>query len=940
MKLSDKQTPTRLSKYDPAKLTRYLSPVDVWAIAFGCIIGWGAFVMPGTTFLPIAGPFGTFLSMVIGACIMLVIGKNYVYLMQKYPGTGGVYNYTKQAFGRDHAFLCSWFLALSYLSIVFLNATALFVVCRTLFGDLLQVGFHYRVVGYDVYSGELALAAAALLVIGLLFIFRKPLLQYIHTVLALALIVGAVALVIIALPHFKVENLFQFSSSFRSGNFMAVFVLVVLAPWAFVGFDVASLETAHYRFPMKKSGKIIYLSIAFGAFVYIAMTLISVTATPSGFSSWQEYVANIDSLSGIETVTTFFVANAHLGKAGLVIVGIAAFSAIFTGIIGAYRATTRILSTMAEDKIISNKFLMTSFCIVFIMIISIVISFLGRNALNWFVELTSFCAVIGFGYTSASAMKIAKANNDRTVFATGVVGLIVSGVFAVVHMASKVDTVSTMSAPSFLLLAVWCLIGFAFYWRTMKHSPNTEFNGISTSSIVLFCLLFYSTLMWYVKSILAVVGTENSRELILKCSIILMTVVGLGLAVMLYVQTALRNRHQKLEREKIHAEESSKAKSQFLFNMSHDIRTPMNAIVGYAHLADQEKNIPPTIKEYLEKIKISSNHLLSLINDILEMGQIENGSFDLVTEPNNLFETVNSAYEMFRTQMEEKHIDYTFDSAGLKDVWAEFDKNRLTRAVLNLLSNAYKFTPEGGSVALKLKQKNSANEDLGVYELSVRDSGIGMTKEFAENVFEVFARERTSTVSRIQGTGLGMAITKGIVEAMGGTIAVDTAPGKGTQFTINVSFALTKEMAETHEQTDAAQIDISGTRILLVEDNEVNREIAKMILLQAGCEVETAENGLDAFEKVESNEAGRFDIVLMDIQMPVMDGYTATAKIRALDEPQKANLPIVAITANAFREDAIAALEAGMQAHIAKPLDVDKMMKTLSDILNQNSRGE
>ena len=657
---------------------------------------------------------------------------------------------------------------------------------------------------------------------------------------------------------------------------------------------------------------------------------------PDDCSSWQEYIAKLDSLTGIESVTTFFVANSLLGKLGLVIIGITASAAIFTGIIGAYRATTRILSTMAEDSIISNKFLVTSFCIMFIMIISIMISFLGRNALNWFVELTSFCAVIGFGYTSASAMKIAKTEKKHSVFITGIAGLVVSMVFGGVHLISKIHSVSTMSAPSFLLLALWCLIGFVFYWRTMKQSSLPDFNGISTSSTVLFCLLFYCTLMWYIKALFSKNGSANFHTYVIRYSIIMMAVVGLGLAVMLYVQTTLRNKHQKLEREKIHAEESNKAKTQFLFNMSHDIRTPMNAIVGYAHLAEQEENIPPNIKDYIDKINISSNHLLTLINDILEMGQIENGSFELMSEPNNIYETVNSAYEMFRTQMEEKNITYTFDSSGLKDVWAEFDKNRFIRAVLNLLSNAYKFTPDGSSVTLTLKQKNSANEDLGVYELSVRDSGIGMTKEFADNVFEVFARERTSTVSRIQGTGLGMAITKGIIEAMGGTIDVDTAPGRGTIFTINVSFRLADEIKdETDGKEKARQVDLKGTRVLLVEDNEINREIAKMILTQAGCDVETAENGLDAVETISSNEANRFDVVLMDIQMPVMDGYTATARIRALEDKQKADIPIVAITANAFKEDEIAALEAGMQAHIAKPLDVDKMMNTLSRVLDK-----
>ena len=237
MKITEMHNSEATLRYDPSKLAKYLSPIDVWAIAFGCIIGWGAFVMPGTTFLPIAGPLGTLLGISVGACIMLVIGRNYVFLMQKYPSTGGVYSYTKNAFGRDHAFLCSWFLALSYLSIVFLNATALFVICRTLFGSLLHFGFHYSIAGYDIYMGELLLSAAALVIVGALFIFRKPLLQYVQTTLAVILLAGTVILFAVTLPHFKLANIFEFSANSASANITAILVLVLLAPWAFVGFD-------------------------------------------------------------------------------------------------------------------------------------------------------------------------------------------------------------------------------------------------------------------------------------------------------------------------------------------------------------------------------------------------------------------------------------------------------------------------------------------------------------------------------------------------------------------------------------------------------------------------------------------------------------------------------------------------------------------------------
>ena len=926
-------------RYDPDKLDKYLSRKDVWAIAFGFIIGWGAFVMPGTDFLPVAGPLGTLIAMVIGAVLMLVIEKNYSYLMRKFPGTGGVYTYAKAAFGKDHAFLSSWFLSLSYIAVVFLNATALFVICRTVFGDLLQVGFHYRIAGYDIYFGELLLSAAVVVIIGVLFIFKRPLLQYAQTTLAILLFVGVLILFCAAIPRFKVENLLQFAPGQGFDHFNGVFILVLLAPWAFVGFDVASLETAHFKYSVTKKARTVAIAIICGAFVYIATTVISASVVPERFGSWQEYVANIGSLSGVESVSTFFAAESMLGTVGLVIVSVAAFAAILTGIIGGYRATVRMLSTMAEDKIISRRFLITSFSIVCVMLLSILISSLGRSALIWFVELLSFCAVIGFGYTSASALKIARKEKNKKIQATGLIGLIISLIFVVVHLISEIHSISTMSAQSFLFLAVWCLIGFFFYWRTMIHSSLADINGVSVSSTVLFCLMFYCTLMWYVKTIISIEHSDQFLSQVIWYTVVMAVIVAVGLAVMLFVQTTLRKKHQKLEREMIRTEESSKAKSQFLFNMTHDIRTPMNAIVGYAHLAKQEKDIPPKIEEYLDKIGVSSKHLLTLINDILDMGQIESSKFVLSSEPCEIYETIHSAFDMCRTQMEEKHITYTMDAAGLEDRWVLTDRNRLMRVVLNFLSNAYKFTPEGGSVTLRLTQKGRADENTGLYEFSVRDSGIGMTKEFAEKVFEAFARERSSTVSRIQGTGLGMAISKGIIEAMGGTINVVTAPGEGTEFIVNVPFELTDAVDTKDEETDD-QVDLNGVKILLAEDNEINQEIAVMILSQAGCIVETAENGQDAVNKVKESPAGTFDIVLMDIQMPVMDGFTATGLIRALDDKQKADIPVVAMTANAFKEDERAALAAGMQAHIAKPFDVEKMLATISAVLNGKGENE
>ena len=1087
------------------KMARYLMPVDVWAIAFGCSIGWGAFVMPGTTFLPIAGPAGTLAAMVLSTALMLVIGYNYAWLMRNRPRKGGVYAYTKEAFGRDHAFLCSWFLSLSYLTVVFLNATALFIISRVLLDDIPQIGFHYQFAGIEIYPGEIALSVAVLVIVGVLLIWYKPLMQIVQRVLAVILLAGALILTLAALPHFHWGSLLtEFGTGGAAGAAAnaveaasttaaaaaagagaaaaqapvtvtaaataaaanapaaggglravgSVLTLLLLAPWAFVGFEIASLETPHFDFPIRRSWRVMAAAILSGGFVYTAMTFVTASLRPLQYPSWQAYVADLNSLSGVEGVPTFYAAQFLMGRAGMVLITVTALAAILTGVIGAYRATVRMLSTMAEDKILSREFRGTTFCIVFIMGISSAFTFLGRNTLDWFVELTSFGATVGFAYTSAAAWRIAGKEKNRTVRITGMLGAVISAIFAVVQMLSQVGHVETMCAPSFLLLAVWCLLGFLFYWRTMRQSDLSDFDGVTTSSAVLFCLLFYSVLMWFMKLLterLESGRTEGLSAFVHRNGLVMLAFTMVGLVVMLYTQSWLRHRHARLERDKMQAEESSKAKTQFLFNMSHDIRTPMNAIIGYTHLASMEPDVPPRVRDYIEKIDISGKHLLTLINDVLEMSRIESGKMELMNEPGDIEEALRTAWEMFQEQMEEKKIRYRLEIRDLQERWVSFDRNRFLRVILNLVSNAWKFTPEGGRVSVSMKQigaSRSANDDAdaaaaaaatqapddtgaglkaagdgsvawqasdhestgqqvsveegagrlasdrerpvsaygglrpegappwAAFEIRVRDNGIGMTREFAEVVFEAFARERTSTVSRIQGTGLGMAITKSIVDAMQGTIDVVTAPDEGTEFIIRLVFPVCEE-TEKNDGSSAASAGrekkanssavsagtekrkIAGKkpdgpetvtpagaegqadtrekdrqrRLLVAEDMEINRQLVCMLLENMGYQVDVAENGREALEKIESCPAGTFDAVLMDIQMPVMDGYEAAEKIRGLDDPEKAGIPMIAVTANAFGEDVRKALEKGMDGHISKPIDPGQLSDTLSRIL-------
>ena len=374
------------------------------------------------------------------------------------------------------------------------------------------------------------------------------------------------------------------------------------------------------------------------------------------------------------------------------------------------------------------------------------------------------------------------------------------------------------------------------------------------------------------------------------------------------------------------------AKREFLFNMSHDIRTPMNAIIGFTALAQTHIDDRDQVEDYLKKISVSSQHLLSLINDVLDMSRIESGKVTLEAKPVHLPELVHELRDIVQAVVSKKDLSLTLDTVGVENEDVIADPLRLEQILINVLANAVKFTPDGGQISLWIVQKDTAPAGYADFEFHIKDNGIGMSEEFQKHIFEQFARERTSTVSKIQGTGLGMAITKSLVDMMGGRITVKSEQGKGSEFTISLRFPIGK--AETGQTPPAAKASVfTGKKLLVVEDNELNLEIASTLLKEAGFEVDTAENGKIAVEKVEAASADRYDLILMDIQMPEMDGYEATRRIRALPDAKKAALPIVAMTANAFEDDRKNALHAGMNGHIAKPLDIQKLFQVLSELL-------
>ena len=529
-----------------------------------------------------------------------------------------------------------------------------------------------------------------------------------------------------------------------------------------------------------------------------------------------------------------------------------------------------------------------------------------------------------------------------------------------------------------------------------------------------------------------------------------------------------RSQRDALANALVAAEHANKAKTAFLNNMSHDIRTPMNAIVGFTALATSHIDNKEEVEDYLSKITVSSQHLLSLINDVLDMSRIESGKMTMDETEVHLPDLIHDLRTIIQANVSAKQLNLNIETENVINENIIVDKLRMNQVFLNILSNAIKFTPNGGTISFCVSEKNSPIPDHAVFEFRIKDTGIGMTREFQKTIFEAFTREKTSTVSGIQGTGLGMAITKSIVDMMGGTISVNSEEGKGSEFIVTIPCRLSNKAIEIEsmpelqglralvvdddtdsclsvcsmlrklgmrpdwtssgreaairskeakEQEDAfrcyiidwqmpdmngvevtrrirkiagedasiiiltaydwsdiekeateagvtafcskpvflselrdvlsapfrggdgesepeeKKVDFTGRKVLLAEDNELNQLIAQAILTESGLDVVIANNGEEAVKLMEESPAGTYDIILMDIQMPVMDGYQASRLIRALEDPEKARVPIVAVTANAFEEDRKLALEAGMNGHLAKPYDIPKMLETLTDLM-------
>lgn len=467
---------------EDVKFKKSLSTVNVWALALGCIIGWGAFVMPGNTFLKNGGPGGTAIAMGIASLIMIIISLNYNFMIRRYPVTGGELKYANIAFGKKHAFVCAWFLSMSYLAVVPLNATALALIGRNLMGGVFQVGFHYSVAGYDVYLGEILLAVFALIIFCALSIKGVKTAGVVQTGLLVLLLGGIAAVFVAALanPEATFKNM---TPAFHPdvAPLSGIFAITAVVPWAFVGFDTIPQAAEEFNFKTSKVIGIMSLSILFGGLMYVALTLITVSVLPAGYDSWVTYIEEAPSLDGLLSLPTFYASYKLLGTAGLVLIGLAVLAAILSGIIGFYMASSRLIYSMAQEKMIPSwlgklhpKYKTPMNAILFVMAISVLAPFFGRTALSWIVDMSSTGATIGYGYTSLAAAKIAWKEKNKGIVITGILGAVFALAFLFLLLVPVKGLNCCLNREAYICLVIWVFIGLIFYISSQKKKNKAE----------------------------------------------------------------------------------------------------------------------------------------------------------------------------------------------------------------------------------------------------------------------------------------------------------------------------------------------------------------------------------------------------------------------------------------------------------------------------------
>lgn len=935
---SAKNTPAAKRDWGPMELRPYLTPVMAIALSFGYAIGWGAFIMPGTIFLPKAGPLGTIIGLFAASLVILHIAWCYHIVAVKAPGSGAAFTITNTVFGSDHAFLMSWFLSLTYIAILWANASAIALLARLLFGDLLQFGFLFNLAGFNVYLGEAILSMLMIFLAGMFCLFSKRVAATIQTILV-AIILGVVFLCFLAALAKHTGGLASMAPAFSTDGkpLKQIFHIFALAPWAFVGFEAITNSSNEYSFPVRRTFSILTTVLVIAVVMFICLTLLPVLVFPSKYADWYEYIRAIRGISEILGIPVFTAAKRLFGGWGTALVGTAMLAGQFTGLVGTFIAASRLLFFMAKAGIAPKRFGLLDQdasprnAILLIMLCSLCIPLCGYSLVTRTVEIASLGATIAYGYTAAAAYKL----GHRVA---GVTGLLLSVVFSLFILLPNHLTNGKMTSESYIMLAAWTVLGCVFYRVMFKHDTNRRIGQSIVVSVKLFLLILFACVMWNIRTFEEhtddfMENVQHSKHRmqrmkhemrVLKRS---MTKSRIGegvllliaLSTLLNLNAILRKREQKLLQEKARLEDINKAKSYFFSTVSHDIRTPLNAIIGFSQMlksgfkTEDEKNMA------LDSILVSSKTLLNLINDVLDLSKLEAGKMDITPTPTVCSKLVHEIVESFKLSNKKPDLEIRGNVEDMPPLM--LDAQRIRQIIFNLAGNAIKFTTKG-HVEIKATYKG------GTFRLQVEDTGQGISQEDLARIASPYV-QLTAKNSRNGGTGLGLAISRQLAAAMGGRLEIASTLGVGSTFAIVIPNVKVSENQSLSDTVIIPKISTSAQkyhRLLLVDDQKMNLMVLKAMLKKMGTfDIVTAENGKEALEKLEAQGDVPFDLVLTDMWMPEMDGEGLIRAIRAKDAYK--DLAVYALTADIETTKTHERL--GFTGILLKPIT----MEALKDIL-------
>ena len=918
----------------PMTSSRHLSRLGAWAFAFGTAVGWGSLVMPGTMFLPKAGPLGTTIGVFVGAAIMAVIAWNYHYMTRRYPGPGGAFAFASRTFGADHGFLCAWFISLTYMAIVWANATALTIVARCLFGDALRFGFRYAIAGYDVYLGDILLPGAAILVAAAINC-RRRLAGRVETVLAVLFAVGITVCFGAAVFHCGGDLRAAAPAFAQDGTapVSQVLKIVALAPWFYVGFEAISNLSGEFGFSLRKTFQVMVAAVVTSAFVYAFLVVLPALA-PGDAGGWPASVAHLGGQVGAPSLPTFAAASRVLGRVGTAVIGVTALAAIFTNLVGNITVSSRLLGAMADDGILPARLGAKgadgtpTAAVLFVAGVSLLIPFLGRTAIGFIVDVATIGTAIAYAYTSAAVYRTARATGSRLGKTMGICGLLLSGGICVLFILPNYFSGSMMATESYLILVLWCILGFLFYRFVFGRDQDQRFGHSTVVWITLLVLIFVMSHMWmrqasvdttkrsftelsdfHKRNCLAGADTDSdngwggnmTRQLesvnasLVHVGFVQAGLMAVSLAIMFSLYAMLRRRERRLEHEK------SMSKSYFFSTVSHDIRTPLNAIVGFSEMLKAGFETEAEREQALDSILVSGRTLLGLINDVLDLSKLESGKMQIALEPTDCPRLLHGVMDAFRISGKKPGLDLRCEIGEMPALM--LDPQRLRQIVFNLVGNAVKFT-EKGHVALRAGYERPADAETGVFRLSVEDTGCGIAEEDQKRICSAYVQVGAK-LARNGGTGLGLAICTQLVKAMGGELKVKSELGKGSTFEIEIPDVRSTVLPEAPASAAPGEALPGASaapprpvhRILLVDDSKMNLMVLKALLKKSGdYETTMAMDGQEALKALEASDARPYDLVLTDMWMPNLDGEGLVKSIRA--DASLASLRVLVVTAD------------------------------------------